>query len=282
MIASRAMLLMGALLAFLPASLRAEEPPAIGDKRIAEGKPTEEGKRIEILVDVPGSVAPVKLAAMKAEIERLEAELRLKQAELHQLEARLLQARERAQQKGPAKAEGKLLLTTPDGEKRVVILGDGVLQLKPADAPKAGTAPKGKLYELVEGEKGTLILRPVAPPSPEPVRVRIGDDRGNPKVLVRPALPPGQPGGWQIERPGDADKRTEALAKRLDELARELEQLRKELKTPRPPAPKLEIKPGTRPEEDQDEIRKRDDAKRAEVERALERARREANGPPRQ
>jgi hypothetical protein len=259
---------MGALLT-VPAVVRAEEPPAVGVRISNEARPGEPGKRVEILVRDPNTGFPANPEAVKAEVAQLEAALRLKQAELHQLEARLEQARVRVQQKAPAKVEGKILWATPDGEKRVIILGDGPLQAKPGAAVNITTASKGNLYELVEGEKGTLILRPVAQPNPDLVRIRVGADSVNPSVLVRPASTPGQP-GWQVERLGGADKHTKDLEKRLDELARELEQLRKELKAPRAPTPKLELKP--KPQEEPDEVRKLHELrlKQAELNRTVE------------
>jgi hypothetical protein len=97
-----------------------------------------------------------------------------------------------------------------------------VIVLQHVDRTPGAVFPKGTLYELVPGEKGTFILRPVQPAAP-------GGSRPEPNRFA-PVVPPGKPGA------SGAD-----LEKRLDTILLELEQLRKEMRS-KPPS-KLDNKP---------------------------------------
>ena len=234
------MLGLAALLPLLPAWVRAE-PPA------PEKKVVEFELHFENLQLVPGT----NIDAVKAQTEaqQLEAELQKKRAEVKALEQRLKAVQDMAKKPDvvrsvPAKpvADSIWLDLGTGGQK--FVLGNGgfyAYQLKP------GAAQKGTLYELVPGEKGTLILRPVAPPLKETVR-----DRVEQPGVVLWKVAPGQP--------APVDSRTKNLQKRLDELMKELEQLKKELKsTPNPyygPVPKSDVKPAPKPEKLGEEARR--------------------------
>ena len=212
------------LLCLLPAWLRAEEPPA--EKRLIEAK-----RVLELQLNTLQRATPNPEAdKAAADARKLEAELALKQAELKALEQKLKAAQDRAKKvEAPplGTAPGVRVWSVAGGEKKGVVTWDKLqLEVKPV-APQ-----KGVVYELVPGEKGTLILRPVAAapavPNPNPWRVEIAPNV--PKTVVQPppiinVVP---------RRPSEADERAKNLEKRLDDIMKELEQLRKEIKAPAP------------------------------------------------
>ena len=125
-----------------------------------------------------------------------------------------------------------------------------------------GAAPRtGTTYELVQGEKGTLILRPVTPPTPRVVK-------------QAPGLPPGASvpaSPYTLRR--DGDPRGADLEKRLDALGRELEELRRSIKEGPAPgrkaAPTPEPNPVPRAPKQEEGPRSRVDQEKAELERAV-------------
>src|SRR5262249_32798835 len=150
----------------------------------------------------PGAPANPDADKARADVEKIQVALKMKLAEVHQLEAQLREALERTKKAGPgAVLEGGVRgWKIESGDKRVIILGDRRTETKPGTRPGKGTR-----YEPVPGEKGTLILRPVAQQGTTPKidnlphlpGTRTGDE---PRVIlvpktvpvpVVPALPPG-------------------------------------------------------------------------------------------
>jgi chromosome segregation ATPase len=221
-------------LAALLSRATAEEPPA-PEKKVIEYRAID---------NKPGEPASPEGAQAQADLKALEAQLAQKQAELKALEAQLHAARDRARKSAEekarkaAEAELKALAeklkqqeplqfrTSPD-RPGVVVLGRDTAEAKPGPT-------KGTLYELVPGEKGTLILRPVAPPQPAQVRTR--PPEAGWQIVPNPPVPPG-------------GARAQELEKRLDAIMKELEQLRKEIRAPQSrPSPALPGQPA-KPEE---------------------------------
>jgi hypothetical protein len=269
---TRALTVLGLAGLLLPAVAAAEEPPRV----------IEPGKPLEVEIELVQN----KISNRASDVQALEAELQKKLAEIRELEARIKQAQEKARSaEAPRTAPGGdviRLWQQAGGEGKVLILRDA--QVNPgAAAPQA----KGTLYELVHGEKGTLILRPVSP-QPQayvaPMRIHLEGERV-------PATPvPGQPIRIHVEgiegalnlpgqapavlarfRTADGDPRAKDLDQRLDAIMKELEQLRKEIRgtralVPVPPLPvappgiRFEVKPEPtpkpKPEEQGEEARK--------------------------
>jgi hypothetical protein len=256
-----------ALTLFVPASGRAQEEPPDAKRKVLELR--LEGLKQELI----DAAANEKKASV--EVQQLLAEINTKKAELKMLEARLKAAQDGAKRAetprpGAGLPGGDRLMweTVGDRAKRVIILN--------RDQPEhALTAPKtGTVYELIQGEKGTLILRPVTAPSmraQDPVIIQRAQDR----VIVKPALPPGAavPPSPPVLGHRDADPRAGDLEKRLDALSRELEELRRAIRTGQAPeykrVPKPDTKSPPRPEEPEEAARGRLNQERAELERAL-------------
>jgi beta-lactamase regulating signal transducer with metallopeptidase domain len=275
-----AVLGLASLLPLLPTWVRAEPPEP--EKKVIE-------LRLDALRVEEAARAALAAEGGVDEVRRLEAELKKKLDEVRDLERRIRAALEKAGGDnvpralilrdtaggfelfpGSAKENwvrqfrgaGQELRLVPEGAPG----GKGVVvfRLDTQDGPKLPAAAKGTLYELVPGEKGTLILRPVVlPPGAEgPVRFRI-EDAGK---LVPPA-PGGPPAAPGAIRRTETDARTKALEKRLDAIMKELEQLRKEMKA-RPDSP-YTPKPKPAPNSEEEAAARKLDAARRALETEL-------------
>jgi beta-lactamase regulating signal transducer with metallopeptidase domain len=262
-----AVLGLASLLPLLPTWVRAEPPEP--EKQVIELRldalRVEEAARVALAAD-----------AGQAEVQRLEAELKKKLDEVRDLQRRIRAAMEKGAGDNVPRAlilkddtggfelfpgsanenwvrkfkgagqEMRLVPEGATGEKGVI-----VFRLDTQDGAKPAAPAKGTLYELVPGEKGTLILRPVVQPpgAAGPVRFRVED-----AVKVVNATPGAPPAAYTVIRRTETDARTKELEKRLDAIMLELEQLRKEMKA-RPnsqstPRRNPEPKPETRPQEE--------------------------------
>ncbi len=224
------MLGLTALLPLLPAWVRAEEPGA--EKKLIEAKQALEFQ-LEFLQKAAANPEAEKV---QAELKALQAQLAQKLAEVKALEEKLKSVQDRVKKTGPG------IVVAPGNLKWEIVPGDEqkrkIIALRFQDEIKPGAAPKGTLYELVPGEKGTLILRPVAAPPTSPLEARIRAVEALNKIAPVPPVPPVLP----------PNARTKELEKRLDEIMKELEQLRKEMKGGRA-APAQSGTPPARPEE---------------------------------
>jgi beta-lactamase regulating signal transducer with metallopeptidase domain len=270
----------GVLLPLLPAWVRAQ-PPAADPKPVINKLEDERGViklqdesgviklRLQPANEKEGEQGVIKLRLetadekgaanvadpkVRAELRALEAQLAEKRAEIKMLEAMLQRLRARETVTKPADAAWHVVPVPGAGERvRIIKLADGdvakakVLWKADTVLGLTGAPQHGMLYELVHGEKGTLILRPVTPQAGQPLPAMPGQPV---RVVIegvdkRPGLVPAPPGYAPVPAP-PAEKRTKDLEKRLDEIMRELEQLRKELKSPRAEY-RFELKPETKP-----------------------------------
>jgi beta-lactamase regulating signal transducer with metallopeptidase domain len=225
------------LLPLFPAWVRAQPPGA--DPKPVINKPQDEERVIRLRLEAADEKRAANVADEKvlAELKALEAQLAEKHAEIKMLEAMLQRLRARENVKKPADAAWQVVPVPGVGERvRIWTLPDGdTAKAKifwKADAINRTAAPQhGTVYELIPGEKGSWILRPVDPKSAF---------RGAGQELrVEPPAVKIVPG-----RPGEVGSREKDLEKRLDAIMRELEQLRNEMK--KPTGPKV---PPTKPEE---------------------------------
>jgi beta-lactamase regulating signal transducer with metallopeptidase domain len=262
-------------LPLFPAWVRAQAPPPDDEKKVIQF-------RLIQLADEEEAADPDG-AKKDAELKALEAQLAQKLAELKVLEQKLnaIKGKAKTSEAGwkiiekaktpegawkvvAADEKGKMILWSDDkdaaGRKALVGEKRAVVVWADAKAPGQPAFPQpGALYEIVPGEKGSWILRPVTPgrmSARDAVRYRV--------VETAPRR------GVRVEVPGvgEASSREKELEKRLDALMRELEQLRRDMKKPtgpgRPPRGpeeqgKIEVgPPGT-------ELRLIQDDKKADV-----------------
>jgi beta-lactamase regulating signal transducer with metallopeptidase domain len=225
------MLGLAALLPLLPAWVRAEPPNP--EQQLLEAKKALD-RELQAARD---AAVKAEEADRSADIKQLEAEIQKRAAEIKDLTRRLQELK--AQLAGPMPMRpgaGAVALpgfpgappqawdALPKGAtgKRVVILQHD-------DRMLGAALGQGVLYELVPGEKGTLILRPIQKPVMPPRAIE----------AAPPALP-GRPGG------SGAD-----LEKRLEAILRELEDLRQEMRSkPRTPGVKPPTKLDAKPEDE--------------------------------
>ncbi len=246
-----------ALNLLVPASVRAQEEPPDAKRKVLELR--LEGLQKELI----DAAANEKKASV--EVQQLLAEIDKKKAELKMLEARL-----KAAQDGPKRADTPRPGTAVPGGDRLqweAVPGKDarvIIRARDKGELHLSTPTTGTVYELVQGEKGTLILRPVTAPAVRAV------ERG---IILSGERPGGVPPSPHVIGRPDGDPRAADLEKRLDALSRELEELRRAIRAGQAPeyrpVPKRDPKSPPRPEEPEEAARGRLNQEQAELERAL-------------
>jgi hypothetical protein len=243
-----------ALTLLVPASVRAQE----------EEQPGAPKKAIELRIEgLQKELAKVAADEKETvEVQRLLAEIEQKKAEVQVLKARLAALKDRAKQTSPLQ---RVVVGPGAPGVRLQVPMHLVAPGQPLAIPMTGAPQAGMMFELVHGEKGTLIFRPV---TPQPgVRV---EERG--RFAPQPMLVPGSgTAAPHALRPGSN------VEQRLDAIARELEQLRREIRggaaPERRPVPATPPKPRPPDDDQEEEARSRLRQQQDELERALNRLR---------